>query len=295
MTIDKFTIKAQEVVQQAVNIARQNGQQSIEPVHLLKALMDKAQDITSFIFQKLGVNVQQLDMLASQEMQHLARVQGGEPYLSSDSQKVLQKAEDLSREMGDEYVSCEPILLALLAVNTTVSRMLKDAGANEKDMRQAILELRQGQKVQSQSADDNYQSLEKYAKNLVDLARQGKLDPVIGRDDEIRRVLQILSRRTKNNPILIGEPGTGKTAIVEGLAQRIMRGDVPENLKDKQLFSLDMGALVAGAKYKGEFEERLKSVINEVTASEGRIILFIDEIHTLVGAGKGEEIGRAHV
>ena len=288
MTIDKFTIKAQEVVQQAVNIARQNGQQSIEPVHLLKALMDKAQDITSFIFQKLGVNVQQLDMLASQEMQHLARVQGGEPYLSNDSQKVLQKAEDLAREMGDEYVSCEPILLALLVVNSTVSRMLKDAGANEKDMRQAILELRQGQRVQSQSADDNYQSLEKYAKNLVDLARQGKLDPVIGRDDEIRRVLQILSRRTKNNPILIGEPGTGKTAIVEGLAQRIMRGDVPENLKDKQLFSLDMGALVAGAKYKGEFEERLKSVINEVTASEGRIILFIDEIHTLVGAGKGE-------
>ena len=288
MTIEKFTIKAQEVVQQAVNIARQNGQQSIEPVHLLKALMDKAHDITSFIFQKLGVNVQQLDMLASQEMQHLARVQGGESYLSNDSQKVLQKSEDLSREMGDEFVSCEPILLALLSVNSTVSRMLKDAGANEKDMRQAILELRQGQRVQSQSADDNYQSLEKYAKNLVDLARQGKLDPVIGRDDEIRRVLQILSRRTKNNPILIGEPGTGKTAIVEGLAQRIMRGDVPENLKDKQLFSLDMGALVAGAKYKGEFEERLKSVINEVTASEGRIILFIDEIHTLVGAGKGE-------
>ena len=288
MTIDKFTIKAQETVQQAVNIARQNGQQSIEPVHLLKALMDKAQDITTFIFQKLGVNVQQLDMLASQEMQHLARVQGGEPYLSNESQKVLQKSEDLAREMGDEYVSCEPILLALLVVNTTVSRMLKDAGANEKDMRQAILELRQGQRVQSQSADDNYQSLEKYAKNLVDLARQGKLDPVIGRDDEIRRVLQILSRRTKNNPILIGEPGTGKTAIVEGLAQRIMRGDVPENLKDKQLFSLDMGAVVAGAKYKGEFEERLKSVINEVTASEGRIILFIDEIHTLVGAGKGE-------
>ncbi len=288
MTIDKFTIKAQETIQQAVNIARQNGQQSIEPVHLLKALMDKAQDITTFIFQKLGVNVQQLDMLASQEMQHLARVQGGEPYLSNDSQKVLQKAEDLAHEMNDEYVSCEPILLALLIVNTTVSRMMKDAGANEKDMRQAILELRQGQRVQSQSADDNYQSLEKYAKNLVDLARQGKLDPVIGRDDEIRRVLQILSRRTKNNPILIGEPGTGKTAIVEGLAQRIVRGDVPENLKDKQLFSLDMGALVAGAKYKGEFEERLKSVINEVTASDGRIILFIDEIHTLVGAGKGE-------
>ena len=288
MTIEKFTIKAQEVIQQAVNTARQNGQQSIEPVHLLKALMDKAQDITSFIFQKLGVNVQQLDMLASQEMQHLARVQGGEPYLSNDSQKVLQKAEDHAREMNDEYVSCEPILLALITVNSTVSRMLKDAGANEKDMRQAILELRQGQRVQSQSADDNYQSLEKYAKNLVSLARQGKLDPVIGRDDEIRRVLQILSRRTKNNPILIGEPGTGKTAIVEGLAGRIVRGDVPENLKDKQLYSLDMGALVAGAKYKGEFEERLKSVINEVTKSDGRIILFIDEIHTLVGAGGGE-------
>jgi len=288
MTLEKFTIKAQETIQQAVNIARKNSQQSIEPVHLLKALMEKAQDITNFVFQKLGVNVQQLDVLASQELQHLARVQGGEPYLSNDAQKVLQKAEDLSKEMGDEYVSCEPILLALLVVNSTVSRMMKDAGANEKDMRQAILELRRGQKVQSQSADDNYQSLEKYAKNLVDLARAGKLDPVIGRDEEIRRVLQILSRRTKNNPILIGEPGTGKTAIVEGLAQRIVRGDVPENLKDKQLFSLDMGALVAGAKYKGEFEERLKSVINEVTASEGRIILFIDEIHTLVGAGKGE-------
>ncbi|MCR5271185.1 MAG: ATP-dependent chaperone ClpB [Prevotella sp.] len=288
MTFEKFTIKAQETVQQAVNIARKNSQQSIEPIHLLRALMDKAQDITNFVFQKLGINVQQLEVLASQELQHLARVQGGEPYLSNDSQKVLQKAEDLSRELGDEYVSCEPILLALLVVNSTVSRMLKDTGANEKDMRQAILELRRGQKVQSQSADDNYQSLEKYAKNLVDLARAGKLDPVIGRDDEIRRVLQILSRRTKNNPILIGEPGTGKTAIVEGLAQRIVRGDVPENLKDKQLFSLDMGALVAGAKYKGEFEERLKSVVNEVTASEGRIILFIDEIHTLVGAGKSE-------
>ena len=288
MTLDKFTIKAQETVQQAVNTAQRNGQQSIEPVHLMKGLMEKAHDVTSFIFQKLGVNPQQIDMLCQQEMQHLARVQGGNPYLSNDSQKVLQKAEDLSREMNDEYVSCEPILLALLLVNTTVSRMLKDAGATEKDMRQAILELRQGQKVQSQSADDNYQSLEKYAKNLVALARQGKLDPVIGRDDEIRRVLQILSRRTKNNPILIGEPGTGKTAIVEGLAQRIMRGDVPENLKDKQLYSLDMGALIAGAKYKGEFEERLKSVINEVTGSDGRIILFIDEIHTLVGAGKSE-------
>jgi len=286
--MDKFTIKAQETVQQAVLTARQNGQQCIEPVHLMKALMDKAQDVVGFIFQKLGVNPQQIETLCQQEMQHLARVQGGEPYLSSDANKVLTKAEELSREMGDEFVSCEPILLALLVTNTTVSRMLKDAGATERDMRQAILELRRGQKVQSQSADDNYQSLEKYAKNLVDLARSGKLDPVIGRDDEIRRVLQILSRRTKNNPILIGEPGTGKTAIVEGLAGRIVRGDVPENLKDKQLYSLDMGALVAGAKYKGEFEERLKSVINEVTGSDGRIILFIDEIHTLVGAGGGE-------
>ena len=288
MTLDKFTIKAQEVVQTAVQTAQRNGQQTIEPVHLLLGLMDKAKDVTTFIFQKLGMNAQQIEMLARQELQHLARVQGGEPYLSSDTNKVLIKAEDLSKEMGDEYVSCEPILLALLIAGNTVSRILKDAGATEKDMRQAILELRRGQKVQSQSADDNYQSLEKYAKNLVDLARQGKLDPVIGRDDEIRRVLQILSRRTKNNPILIGEPGTGKTAIVEGLAGRIVRGDVPENLKDKQLYSLDMGALVAGAKYKGEFEERLKSVINEVTQAEGRIILFIDEIHTLVGAGGGE-------
>ena len=288
MTLDKFTIKAQETVQQAVLTARQNGQQSIEPVHLMKALMDKAEDVVGFIFPKLGVNPRQIETLCTQEMQHLARVQGGEPYLSNDSNKVLVKAQELSQQMGDEFVSVEPILLALLMVDSTVSRMLKDSGATERDMRQAILELRRGQKVQSQSADDNYQSLEKYAKNLVDLARQGKLDPVIGRDDEIRRVLQILSRRTKNNPILIGEPGTGKTAIVEGLAGRIVRGDVPENLKDKQLYSLDMGALVAGAKYKGEFEERLKSVINEVTQSEGRIVLFIDEIHTLVGAGGGE-------
>ncbi len=288
MTLDKFTIKAQETVQQAVLTARQNGQQSIEPVHLMKALMDKAEDVVAFIFQKLGVNPRQIETLCTQEMQHLARVQGGEPYLSNDSNKVLVKAQELSQQMGDEFVSVEPILLALLMVDSTVSRMLKDSGATERDMRQAILELRRGQKVQSQSADDNYQSLEKYAKNLVDLARQGKLDPVIGRDDEIRRVLQILSRRTKNNPILIGEPGTGKTAIVEGLAGRIVRGDVPENLKDKQLYSLDMGALVAGAKYKGEFEERLKSVINEVTQSDGRIVLFIDEIHTLVGAGGGE-------
>ena len=288
MTLDKFTIKAQEAVQQAVNTAQLNGQQVIEPVHILKGVMEKAKDVVNFIFQKLGVNAQQIDLLISQEIQHLPKVQGGQPYLSNESNNVLVRAQETAQKMGDEFVSVEPILLALLQVNSTAARILKDAGCTEKEMLKAIQELRQGQKVQSQSADDNYQSLEKFAKNLVDLARQGKLDPVIGRDDEIRRVLQILSRRTKNNPILIGEPGTGKTAIVEGLAQRIMRGDVPENLKDKQLYSLDMGALVAGAKYKGEFEERLKSVINEVTKSEGRIILFIDEIHTLVGAGGGE-------
>ena len=288
MTFDKFTIKAQETVQEAVNLAQRSGQQSIEPVHLLKALMDKARDVTNFIFQKLGVNTQQIEMLLEQEIKHLPRVQGGQPYLSNDTNQILVNAENISQKMGDQFVSVEPILLAILASSSTAGRILKDAGCNDKDMRAAINELRQGQKVQSQSADDNYQSLEKYAKNLVEEARAGKLDPVIGRDEEIRRVLQILSRRTKNNPILIGEPGTGKAAIVEGLAQRIVRGDVPENLKDKQLFSLDMGALVAGAKYKGEFEERLKSVINEVTKSDGRIILFIDEIHTLVGAGGGE-------
>ena len=288
MTLDKFTIKAQEAVQQAVNTAQLNGQQVIEPVHILKGVLEKAKDVTTFIFQKLGVNAQQVEMLTDQEIKHLPRVQGGQPYLSSESNNVLVRAQELSQKWGDEFVACEPVLQALLTVNSTASRIMKDAGCTEKEMQQAIQSLRQGQKVQSQSADDNYQSLEKYAKNLVDLARQGKLDPVIGRDDEIRRLLQILSRRTKNNPILIGEPGTGKTAIVEGLAGRIVRGDVPENLKDKQVYSLDMGALVAGAKYKGEFEERLKSVINEVTKAEGRIILFIDEIHTLVGAGGGE-------
>ena len=250
--------------------------------------MLKAKDVANFIFQKLGVNAGQIDMLVGQELQHLPRVQGGQPYLSNDTNTVLNKAVERSQQMGDEFVSVEPILLALLTENSTASRILKDAGCTENGMLKAIQELRQGQKVQSQSGDENYQSLDKYAKNLVEQARQGKLDPVIGRDEEIRRVLQILSRRTKNNPILIGEPGTGKTAIVEGLAERIVRGDVPENLKDKQLYSLDMGALVAGAKYKGEFEERLKSVINEVTKSDGRIILFIDEIHTLVGAGGGE-------
>ena len=288
MTLDKFTIKAQETVQEAVNTAQRNGQQTIEPVHLLAGVMNKAKDVVNFLFQKLGVNGQQIDMLVQTELQHLPRVTGGEPYLSGDTNRVLLKAQDYAQKLGDEFVSCEPILLALLTDGATAGRILKDAGITEKDLRAAIQALRQGQKVQSQSGDENYQSLEKYAKNLVQLARQGKLDPVIGRDDEIRRLLQILSRRTKNNPILIGEPGTGKTAIVEGLAGRIVRGDVPENLKDKQLYSLDMGALVAGAKYKGEFEERLKSVINEVTKAEGRIILFIDEIHTLVGAGGGE-------
>ena len=288
MTFDKFTIKAQEVVQQAVNTAQQNGQQTIEPVHILKGILLKGRDVSNFIFQKLGVNAQQIETLADQEIQHLPRVQGGQPYLSTDANNVLAKSQSLAKQMGDEFVSVETILLAVISDGATAGRILKDAGCTENDMRKAILELRQGQKVSSQSGDENYQSLDKYAKNLVEQARSGKLDPVIGRDDEIRRVLQILSRRTKNNPILIGEPGTGKTAIVEGLAERIVRGDVPENLKDKQLYSLDMGALVAGAKYKGEFEERLKSVINEVTKSEGRIILFIDEIHTLVGAGGGE-------
>ena len=288
MTLENFTIKAQEAVQEAVNTAQRASQQVIEPVHILKGVMEKAQDVTKFIFQKLGVNAVHMAQTVDSELKHLPRVQGGQPYLSNEANQVLVKAQDISKRWGDQFVSVEPILLALIEVNSTAARMMKDAGMNSNDMEKAIQELRQGQKVQTQSADENYQSLQKYAKNLVEEARAGKLDPVIGRDDEIRRVLQILSRRTKNNPILIGEPGTGKTAIVEGLAQRIVRGDVPENLKDKQLFSLDMGQLIAGAKYKGEFEERLKSVVNEVTKSEGRIILFIDEIHTLVGAGASE-------
>ncbi|MDD4535166.1 MAG: ATP-dependent chaperone ClpB [Prevotella sp.] len=288
MTFDKFTIKAQEAIQEAVNTAQQAHQQAIEPIHLLQGIMQKGRDVTNFMFQKLGVNTMQIENLVQQEIQHLPRVDGGQPYFSNDANAVLQQAVETSQKLGDEFVSIEPMLLALLKVNSTVSRILKDAGVNEQEMTKAINELRQGQKVQSQSGDENYQALSKYAKNLVEDARKGKLDPVIGRDEEIRRVLQILSRRTKNNPILIGEPGTGKTAIAEGLAQRIVRGDVPENLKNKQLFSLDMGALVAGAKYKGEFEERLKSVIKEVTNSDGNIILFIDEIHTLVGAGGGE-------
>ena len=288
MTLDKFTIKAQEAVQEGIHTAQRGGQQIIEPVHLLAGIMAKAKDVTNFLMQKLGANAQQIDLAVGSELQHLPKVTGGEPYISNDTNKVLQKSQDYAQQMGDEFVSVEPLLLALLTDGGTAGRIMKDAGITERELRAAIQELRKGQKVQTQSGDENYQSLEKFAKNLVALARQGKLDPVIGRDDEIRRVLQILSRRTKNNPILIGEPGTGKTAIVEGLAQRIVRGDVPENLKDKQLYSLDMGALVAGAKYKGEFEERLKAVINEVTKAEGRIILFIDEIHTLVGAGGGE-------
>ncbi|MBQ3857570.1 MAG: ATP-dependent chaperone ClpB [Prevotella sp.] len=288
MTFDKFTIKAQEAIQEAANIAQKAGEQTIEPVHLLAGIMSKGKDITNYIFQKLGINGTAIEYAVQQEINHLPKVQGGQPYLSNDSNNVLQKSFDISKKLGDEFVSIEPILLALLNANSAASRILKDSGCTEKEMLAAIQELRQGQKVQSQSGDENYQALSKYAKNLIEEARTGKLDPVIGRDEEIRRVLQILSRRTKNNPILIGEPGTGKTAIVEGLAERIVRGDVPENLKNKQLYSLDMGALVAGAKYKGEFEERLKGVIKEVTNANGEIILFIDEIHTLVGAGGGE-------
>ena len=288
MTFDKFTIKAQEAVQSAINIAQRNGQQTIEPVHILAGVMEKGKDVINYVFQKLGVNAQTVESAIQNETSHLPKVSGGEPYLSSETNQVMQRTMDISQKMGDEFVSIEPMLLALLAVNSTASRILKDAGCTEKEMTAAINDLRQGQKVQSQSGDENYQSLQKYARNLIEDARAGKLDPVIGRDEEIRRVLQILSRRTKNNPILIGEPGTGKTAIVEGLAERIVRGDVPENLKDKQLYSLDMGAMLAGAKYKGEFEERLKSVVKEVMQADGNIILFIDEIHTLVGAGGGE-------
>ncbi len=288
MNFNNFTIKSQEAVQEAVNLAQSRGQQAIDPVHVLHAVMKVGENVTNFIFQKLGMNGQQVALVADKQMESLPKVSGGEPYLSRETNEVFQKATQYSKEMGDEFVSLEHLLLALLVVKSTVSTILKDAGMTEKELRAAINELRKGEKVTSQSSEDTYQSLEKYAINLNEAARNGKLDPVIGRDEEIRRVLQILSRRTKNNPILIGEPGTGKTAIVEGLAHRILRGDVPENLKNKQVYSLDMGALVAGAKYKGEFEERLKSVINEVIKSDGNIILFIDEIHTLVGAGKGE-------
>ena len=288
MNLNNFTIKAQEAVQQAVQLATQNGQQAIEAVHLLKGVIMTGESVTNFIFQKLGVNIQNLNRVLDAQISSLPKVSGGEPYLSSEANTVLQKAIGYSSKMGDQYVSLEPIILALFTEKSTASQILKDAGMTENELRQAIEELRKGNKVTSQSAEDTYDALGKYAINLNDRARSGKLDPVIGRDDEIRRVLQILSRRTKNNPILIGEPGVGKTAIAEGLAHRIVRGDVPENLKSKQIFSLDMGALVAGAKYKGEFEERLKAVVGEVTKSDGEIILFIDEIHTLVGAGKGE-------
>ena len=288
MNFNNFTIKSQEAVQEAVNLTRAHGQQAIDPAHLMAAVMKVGDTVTNFLFQKLGVNSGQMTALVERQMDSLPKVSGGEPYLSRESNEVLQRAVELAKEMGDQYVALEELVLALLMVKSTVSTMLKDAGVTEKELRVAIAELRKGGRVTSQSSEDTYQSLSKYAINLNEAARSGKLDPVIGRDEEIRRVLQILSRRTKNNPILIGEPGTGKTAIVEGIAHRILRGDVPENLKDKLLYSLDMGALVAGAKYKGEFEERLKAVINEVVSSDGQIILFIDEIHTLVGAGKGE-------
>ena len=288
MNFNNFTIKSQEAVQQAVNVTQARGQQAIEPVHLLAGVLKVGENVTNFIFQKLGMNAQQIALVIDKQIDSLPKVSGGEPYLSRESNEILQRAVQYSKEMGDEFVSLEAIILALLNVKSTVATILKDAGMTDKELRSAIAELRKGEKVTSQSSEDTYQSLSKYAINLNEAARSGKLDPVIGRDEEIRRVLQILSRRTKNNPILIGEPGTGKTAIVEGLAHRIIRGDVPDNLKNKQIFSLDMGALVAGAKYKGGFEERLKSVVNEVVKAEGSIILFIDEIHTLVGAGKGE-------
>ena len=290
MNFDNFTIKAQQAVQTALERATQNGQQAINPVHLLAGVLAVGENVTKFVFGKLGVNESSLQAAVNQELQHFPRVSGGNdsPYLDSEANKVVLKAQDIAHKGGDTYVGLEPMLQALLEVPSTASQMLKDAGVTADALKKAIEELRGGQKATSQSSEDTYQSLSKYARNLVEEAREGKLDPVIGRDEEIRRVLQILSRRTKNNPILIGEPGTGKTAIVEGLAERIVRGDVPENLKNKKLYSLDMGALVAGAKYKGEFEERLKSVINEVTQAQGDIILFIDEIHTLVGAGKGE-------
>jgi len=288
MNFNNFTIKAQEAVQKAIDLAQGNNQQMIEPAHLLKGVMLVGENITGFLFQKLGVNPQNLERVLDKEIESFPRVSGGDPMLSRETNAVFQKATDFTGKMGDQFVSLEHLLLAILDEKNSASQMMKDAGISLNQLQAAIQELRKGEKVTSQSAEDTYQSLAKYAVNLTERARNGKLDPVIGRDEEIRRVLQILSRRTKNNPILIGEPGTGKTAIAEGLAYRIVRGDVPENLKSKQIYSLDMGALIAGAKYKGEFEERLKSVINEVVKSEGEIILFIDEIHTLVGAGKSE-------
>lgn len=289
MNFNNFTIKSQEAVQKAINLVRDNNQQAIEPAHLLMGVLDVGENVTNYLLQKLGVAIPNFRTIILKQIQSYPKVSGGsEPYLSREANAALQKANDFSRQIGDQFVSLEALLMGLLLGGGTVSNMMKDAGFTEKELKAAIDGLRKGQKVDSQSAEDTYDALNKYATNLNELARTGKLDPVIGRDEEIRRVLQILSRRTKNNPILIGEPGTGKTAIAEGLAHRIVRGDVPENLKTKQIYSLDMGALVAGAKYKGEFEERLKSVVNEVQSAEGEIILFIDEIHTLVGAGKGE-------
>ena len=288
MNLNNFTIKSQDAVEQAIQLVSKCNQQSIEATHLLKAVLQAGEDMSRFLFQKLGVNLQVVNKELDCQIDGYPKVSGGEPFLSREANAVIQKAIDYCGKMGDQYVSLEHLILALLTEKSAASQILKDAGVTEKELRIAIDELRKGSKVTSQSAEDTYDSLNKYAVNLNERARSGKLDPVIGRDDEIRRVLQILSRRTKNNPILIGEPGVGKTAIAEGLAHRIVRGDVPENLKSKQLFSLDMGALIAGAKYKGEFEERLKAVVNEVIKSEGAIILFIDEIHTLVGAGKSE-------
>lgn len=288
MNFNSFTIKSQEAIQKALEYTRSAGQQQIEPEHLLKAVITEGESLVKFIFQKIGANPALISQQIDREIGMLPKVRGGEPYLSRTSNDVLQRSLDIAKKQGDEYVTLEAILMALFQVNSSASTILKDAGLSEKELQAAVDELRKGKKATDQSAEDTYNALSKYAINLNERARAGKLDPVIGRDDEIRRVLQILSRRTKNNPMLIGEPGTGKTAIAEGLAQRIVRGDVPENLRSKQIFSLDMGALVAGAKYKGEFEERLKAIVNEVTQSDGEIILFIDEIHTLVGAGKGE-------
>ena len=289
MNFNNFTIKSQEAIQKAFEITKSNGNQAIEPVHILKGVMNEGESLVKFIFAKVGANISVADQQIDREIATLPKVSGGsEPYLSRTSNDVLQRALDISKKMGDEYVTLEALLVALFEVDSPAASILKDAGLSKKELQSAIEELRKGKKATDQSAEDTYNALSKYAINLNERARSGKLDPVIGRDDEIRRVLQILSRRTKNNPMLIGEPGTGKTAIAEGLAQRIVRGDVPENLRSKQIFSLDMGALVAGAKYKGEFEERLKAIVNEVTQSDGEIILFIDEIHTLVGAGKGE-------
>ncbi|WP_289698511.1 ATP-dependent chaperone ClpB [Duncaniella muris] len=288
MNFNNFTIKSQEAIQKAIEITRGAGNQAIEPVHLLKGVMTEGESLINFIFSKVGSNTATLMRQVDSKIAAEPKVSGGEPYLSRSSNDVLQKALDLAKKQGDEYVTLEALLLAIFSVNSPASTILKDAGLSQRELESAIAELRKGKKATDQSAEDTYQALSKYAINLNERAREGKLDPVIGRDDEIRRVLQILSRRTKNNPMLIGEPGTGKTAIAEGLAQRIVRGDVPENLRTKQIYSLDMGALVAGAKYKGEFEERLKAIVNEVTGADGEIILFIDEIHTLVGAGKGE-------